>query len=447
MTKVTDPALLAQLNGSTKVTDPALLAQLNGDAPQEPSLGDKLAKRAVTALTSTTPAFETPAQLAGAAGDVEGAVASTITPGIVKRYGKEALDAVADTKVGRAVSSGAKSVGKFGEENPVIGTPARIAGNLMGADIGAQALGKVAVGADAAKDAVKSGIQNTAGKAAEFHASDSALARGYKARTPEMLKKSEAAMKVEGDTLFKAARAAKERVTPEMAIAGQKKLETDLAKETGKIDPSLHGQTRVILDDMKASAKSGMDFEDIDIFRRRLREVERAGGEDGNKAGDAIELLDKQIAKTNGGAAWNKARDQWAKAKKFETISDIVRKSDGDINKAKKALRDLADNPKKNWGFNEQERAAIKHAGEYGTGESLLNFAGKFGFDVNAGNVKGSLGGTLGTIAALGAHTAGALPVVGTIAKTGQRYLGQAKIEDLLQNLESGGAALQKKAP
>lgn len=443
MTQVTDPALLAQLNGPTKVTDPSILAQLNGAEAPAPGLGDKLKTRLVNEVAGPArdPNYgflDTMKNLGGAAGDVESSVASAVTPGVVKKYGKEAVDAAADTKAGRAIGSAAQSVSKFEDEHPSIGKPVRAVGSVLGATAGAEGLASGASAANMGKDAVVSGARKAATAASDFHAADSALARGYKSRTPEMLKKSTDTMKAESSATFKAARAAGDIVPPHVGEPLVADLEKSLIEQHGKIDPDLHSGTRGVLDSMAEKAKKGMDLEDVDNFRSRLREIAEGGGKDADKAGAAIDMIDKKIASTKGSETWNKARDQWAKAKKFETISDIVRKSDGDINKAKKALRDLAGDPKKNWAFNEQERAAIKQAGEFGTAESLLNFAGKFGFDVSSHGVRGSLGGTIGSIATLGAHSAGVLPVVGTVAKSAQNLLGRSKIEDLLQHIEHG---------
>lgn len=286
--------------------------------------------------------------------------------------------------------------------------------------------------------AAASGVKDVAGKAVDSVAGDSALAKGYKARNSEALKSSTDAMKKASSKTYRAARAAGDTIPPEQGVSLVEKLRSGLTDEHGKIDPKLHSQTNDVLTDMEEHAKKGMDLEDVDNYRSRLREIADKGGKDGDKAEAAIDMMDKKVLSTPGSETWNAARKQWAKAKKFETIADIVRKSDGDINKAKKALRDLAENPKKNWAFTKEERDLIKKTGDFTTAESLLNLGGKFGFDVSSSGVKGSLGGTIGSLAALGAHSAGIIPVAGTVAKAGQNMLGRGKIEDLLQGIEKG---------
>lgn len=133
MTKVTDPALLAQLNGPTKVTDPAILAQLNDAAEPEKGLGEKLTDRAAKALGSEN-IIEVPIQAAKGAGDVLGSAASEITPNFVKKYGKEAASALADTRVGRAAQYDAERIGEFGERNPAVGKPLELVGAVTGVE-------------------------------------------------------------------------------------------------------------------------------------------------------------------------------------------------------------------------------------------------------------------------------------------------------------------------
>lgn len=320
------------------------------------------------------------------------------------------------------------------------GTPDAIA--AMTAMVpGAKPAAKVATkAAEVIGEKTVSGIKSGAERAKE---SVSDISTGFKAREKEARDIAASNMKRDSGATFKKARAAGISAPPEIAGKLVSHVENTVA-ETGKNDPNLHGGTMQILSDMKEASKKGFTLEDADIYRRRLREIANKGGEDGHKASAAIDAIDESLENTKGNEVWTQARNQWAKARKFETISDALEKAGGDTNKIKSQLTKVLDSRKLTRGMNEDELAALKNAAKYSTPEWLARMAGVFGFNLNKGI---SSPGTAIPGAELlyggAAHNPAVLPVV--IGATGARYLGnlaaKGKGEKLLQTIERGKTA------
>jgi len=211
----------------------------------------------------------------------------------------------------------------------------------------------------------------------------------------------------------------------------------------------LHGDTLSVLKDFKGrAAKGNMGLEELDQYRQLFSDVVRkntdvagAVNADGMLASKAIRGIDDSVEKLGridikGGSteaidALNAGRKAYAKARKFEQVSDILRKADGDPNKIKAGLARLANNPKKLRGFSPVEINAIKEASRQTATEGLLKSLGKFGFDLGTATTFGNtalpvLGGVLGTPA---------LTAAGTAARVGQKYLARGKAEQLLKTI------------
>jgi len=457
MTKVTDPALLAQLNG-TKVTDPAILAQLNGTAEPEPGLGKKLEDRATsiakTAFDPQSTALDTAAasvkQGSGAVGDVVQSIASEVTPGFVKKLGKEAVSSLANTRVGRAAQYDAQKASEFGGRNPSIGKPASAVASVIGAEAGTEGLeagGKLA--AKGTASAAKTAEKNILGAKEGVDL----LREGMRARTPEMLANATENIAREGHQSFDAMRKSGVSLPPKLASALAGKIQGDVA-EMGVLNPQIHGSTISILKQMKNDAQNGMSVEKLHQYRKLLRGAEkkelRAGNDEGALAAQrAIGSMDQAIEdiKIKGGSEEGSAAIQsmqngiktWAKMRKFDTISDAVERANGDPDKLKTALKKIYDSDKLSRGFTKEEKAALKAASENTTAESLLKMVGKFGFDIS----KGVQGNKAPFWAGVGAHLLGAptpgsvaLMGAGTAARYGQKLAERAKTERLLKLIE-----------
>lgn len=121
---------------------------VTSDEKKGPGIGEKLESRATNVLKSIANPKNTildtgtdfVKQTAGAYGDVEKSIASEVTPDILKRYGKDAGEYVADSRVGRIASSTANKMEKFGEEHPSIGKPASAVMGVIGAQAGGEGL-------------------------------------------------------------------------------------------------------------------------------------------------------------------------------------------------------------------------------------------------------------------------------------------------------------------
>lgn len=132
----------------------------------------------------------------------------------------------------------------------------------------------------------------------------------------------------------------------------------------------------------------------------------------------------------------NQGRRQYQQASKFEDVSDILTKADGDPNKIKSGLTRFLNNENNTRGWSDAEKAALKNAASGSGTEKLLKMFGKFGFDpgnsLTMGNtVAPVIGGAVGGLGA---------PVGGTIARVGQKLAARGKAQNLLDTLQNGGS-------
>jgi lysozyme len=228
---------------------------------------------------------------------------------------------------------------------------------------------------------------------------------------------------------------------------------TQALKASGPLNKKIHGQTLSVVKDLKALAKKGqLGLEEIDQYRQLFGDL---AGDFNNKAnartaGILRDAIDDSLDGLSDGAfsagskdalgALKEGRAAFARSRKFETVADIVKKSDGDANYVKRELTKLLNNPKKVRGFNTDERKALAEAAKLGGGEALLKIAGKFGFDTaRLGAGAGAIMGSAGGAALGGASGAAIVPAIGTGARYGQKLLARGKAENLLRVIEQGG--------
>ena len=153
--------------------------------------------------------------------------------------------------------------------------------------------------------------------------------------------------------------------------------------------------------------------------------IEKLSPSDLNSSGtDAIQLL-------------NQARKEWKIFKKFQKITNIVEKADGDANKTKAAFKRFVNNKKNLRGFSAQEQDALRTAAKSNTSEDVLKSLGKFGFDASntALPVLSVLGGSLAGSPVSGVVTVSA----GTAARKLQKLVANGKVEDALSLIQQGG--------
>ena len=244
-----------------------------------------------------------------------------------------------------------------------------------------------------------------------------------------------------------------------LSKGGSQKVLTNLdaaLAQAGTLNKRIHGNAISVVQDLKKLAQKGeLGLEELDQYRQLFGDM---AGDIGNKSNarvasimrgaidHTLDNLDDAAFKTGGADAINAlklGRSEYARGRKFEAISSIIEKSGGDANKLKRDLTSLLNNPKKTRGFSPDELTALKDAAKQTTGEGLMKMVGKFGFDLGSGRAIGNTALPLlgGGAAAFGAGTgAGALvPVVGTAARQGQKYLARGKAENLLKVIEQGG--------
>ena len=276
------------------------------------------------------------------------------------------------------------------------------------------------------------------------------IGEGFSARSPEALQEAAAIMRKESSEAYTKMREMDARISPEAIKTLSNDVGQQLAKK-GLLNPRLHGDTLSVLKQLQQASKNGISLEALDQHRRLLSGVINknrvSNKEDAEMARTAISAIDEAVDKikpdqlTNSKAAQElkTARATWAKARKFEMISDIVEKSEGDPNRMKTLLSQLANNDAKTRGFTMEEKNALKEASQNTTTEGLLKMAGKFGIKLGSGRAAA----TGNVLPALEVGVAGAkkgIPAVlgGTIAKYGQNQIAKAKTERLLKAIEKG---------
>lgn len=348
--------------------------------------------------------------------------------------GAKGAKALAKVGAGLGAAGGATEGGKDLEENAKNTAIGAVEGAVMAPAV--PALAKGAVGA------VKGA--NETGKM---------MMEGYGARSHPQLKEAAGKIRDEADEHYATMRSENARIAPEHAQKLLQDAGKDLSKELSDIN---HPSTVKALRRLQEDAKNGIDLERLDQHRRVLSGVvnnNRVGKpEDARMAGRAINAIDDAVDKlkpehlsTNSKKAidaLNSGRATWSKARKFETVTDAIEKADGDPNKLKSLLDNLANNKKKTAGWTQAEKDALREAARNTTAEGLLKMAGKFGIDIGSGRAAAK-GNALPALEAIGGASiaGGGVPAFGAIAggtaaKYGQKLAARGKTERLLQTIE-----------
>ncbi len=231
------------------------------------------------------------------------------------------------------------------------------------------------------------------------------------------------------------------------------KITNNLNEELAKIDliPEFNPKTIAVVREIERAAESGkLNLDKLDQYRRLLR---AAKDEDVVAAGAVRRAMDKAVNSltpddfSQGGTEavnlLNKFRSEYTKASKFEDISEILVKADGDPNKIKAGLTRFMQNTDNTKGWSDIEKDALKNAARTGFGEKLLKMGGKFGIDLGTsttpGNTVAPIVGSIFGSGAAGMTGAAVVPLAGTVARQGQKYLARGKAEELLRIIENGG--------
>lgn len=373
-----------------------------------------------------------------------------------KLYGKDPHDA-AEKAAFDATDKKLKSQEGAGVGNAV----ARFAGdplNYVGGAFAKEAkLGEKAI--EAAKEAGKN-----IGEGGKI------IKEGYHARTPEVLDNVALKYEAAAGKHFSDMRKSGVTMKPEITMKAAENVEKALTlPEKGKLNPHLHGETMKVLADMKNHATKGFDVEDLDQYRRRLSEVagkaRRAGNnEDAKKASDAIEAIDEQfenMKKTPGLPpdvaksidSLQSAQKIWSARRKFETLSDAIKRGEGDPNKIASEFDKILHNPKLHRGFTDEQMKAVEAVAKNTTTEGLLKMAGKFGITVGTGRAAatGNIIPALEVIGGTMVHGAGlpgyAAVLGGTAAKQVYKYGKAGKAERALKSIGADEALGAETSP
>lgn len=469
---VTDPDILAKLNGGEpkKVIDPSILAKLDGasdSSPKPESVTSDVAKTAASmperfgaGIAMALPnivnqAVAGPQYLGrGIAENVDKAIGIDPQPrgeiwqpfysseDVLQKLPEPLRPHTPTTLAGHATDElgnilsqivGAKSNAEKGAtiKNVAgkIGESGLLKDEASGGNIGA---------------AIKSGAKN-------IGEGVGTMKTGFNARSSEALEQGIKAMEGEASNHFAAMKGV--GVSPEISVKVFDHIDKAV-RENREIDPDLHKDYVNVIERMKEKAKAGMTLGQIHNQRKLLRDVETKNYLSNKPVADvarqAIDAMDEALetAKHKGGSAEGAKGVQgmqngiakWAEARKFETVANIINKSQGDPNKLKNAFKSLLNNKKQMRGFTKEEKALIKEASENTNAESLMSMAGKMGIGVNKG-VAGNTIPWLPFVTTFYAHSAtpymAALTAGGTGAKYGQKLMARGKAENVLKAIEN----------
>lgn len=385
---------------------------------------------------------------------------SSITPDAIEQPIREAvgngITRLGNTYIGNTVRGAADEVSQaysqFAQNNPRAARNVEATANLgMVAPIGRAIKGAAVAGTPLAVQGAQALGKTSKAVALSPINEAKTLVKGAMARDVEGLELASQAIKDRSTAAYQRMRSVGARFTPQTS----KQISQDVLgalQGSGVLNKHLHGKIIGITDDFANEMASGaVDLESLDQWRRLYADV--AGNhldpDSARKASIIVDAIDDSVDRltpanlANGSPdavdALKTGRSEWHRYKKFQMISDIVRKSDGDANYLKRELKKLSDNPRKVRGFTVDEVRALKDASRLSGSEGLYKMLGKFGIDLGNSRIGNTALPVIGGIAAgvgAGAGTGFALPAVGTAARQAQKYKARAKTETLLREIE-----------
>lgn len=352
----------------------------------------------------------------------------------------------ADTSAGSAIANSLRSGGTASRI-----AKGALAGSASGAAYGAGSAnyGKSEEGAQqgAITGALTGGAIPAAG-AALSDVGNTALnvAKGAFAKSPEALQDIAQKFKNNAGDLYNQMRQVGATFKP-AATQGFLIPDIDSAIAKNNFIPALNPKTLAIIDDLKQKASQGdLGLDQLDQYRRLLGRV--GGSEDGVSAGAARKIIDDFVNNANASHLsngstdainlLNQGRKQYQQASKFEDISDILTKADGDPNKIKSGLTRFLNNENNTKGYSDSEIAALRSAASRSGTEQIMRGLGTFGFDL--GSTKNIAFPALASGGAILAPGAGIPAVVGgTIARQANKLSARGGAENLLNTIQNGG--------
>lgn len=414
-------ALLPEFLGGTNEVSPELADELsNARANTQKDLAGQMEQNPVTSVAS---------QIAGAM--LTGGAGASTKAG--KTVGNFIRSGNIGARVAKGALAGAASGGVYGYGSGVDGerNDSAYRGSVLGAGLGAAApvLGYAISGAGNA-------------------------AKGVVARNGDKLDKAISSMKEKSAQSYQKMRSNGAEFSPQASQNILNKISTTLSSD-GRLNPKLHDKTLAVFEEIQNDIGSNnLSLEGLDQWRQVLGDIasNQTDKVNARKAGLMIDAIDESVgalkhsdlSKGSRAAvdALNSARKQWASARKFEMVADVLKRADGDPNKIKSGLKSLLNSKKAVRGFSPAEYKSLQNAARYTSGEGIIKAIGKFGFDLGTSQTMGNTALPVLSGLAVGASNGGlgvAVPVIGTAARVGQKMLARGKAEDLLKVIESGG--------
>lgn len=276
------------------------------------------------------------------------------------------------------------------------------------------------------------------------------LIKGITARNPEELNQASSGLKSNAGGIYTDMRKAGAILNENSASSLSQTIDNALSKNLfiPQLNPKTLGIVQHLKDEISKGAGIGLD--QLDQYRRLLLRV--GGSEDGVSAGMVRKAIDNSVNQltdadlSQGGREaidlLNKGRASYAQAAKFEELSDLVAKANGDPNKIKAFLSRFVNDDSNLIGHSPDEINAIRYAANTGMGENLLKAFGKFGFDFGKNGTGNTVLPVLASLGKVGgaALVPGGIPVVaaGTLARHGYKYIARGKAEKMLDYVQGG---------
>lgn len=234
-----------------------------------------------------------------------------------------------------------------------------------------------------------------------------------------------------------------------------------MAKKEG-LDKDLHPDSTAALRKI-LEAKGQKTLSEVETLRKVAKDAQGSlKSADKRLAGRIVDELDEYIDNLGGAdivagdavkaKALKEARGLYSRAKKAETLEDLVSRAElsapnfsasGMENALRTEFRNLAKNKKQMRMFTAAERAAIRRVAQGGKAENALRFIGKFApTGVVSGTLAGGLATTLMGPAGLGVPAAG---LAGRYGATRLTMRNVRKADELVRRGPEAANALAKK--
>jgi hypothetical protein len=219
------------------------------------------------------------------------------------------------------------------------------------------------------------------------------------------------------------------------------------------IDPQVDTEAMAVIRRLQNTAYAPQSLEELDLTRQFLASAKASGGRSGKFAGEALALFDDYIdnltindlssTKKPGVAikALENARAGYAKAKKIETLEDLLTSAElrGEVNYTQAGVeqgirqktRALVENPKQMRYFTKGEQEMLRSVAKGGPINNMLRWVGK----VSPSSIVGLGAGTYVVGSSLGPAAAAAVPIIGAGAKAASEALLRNRYENAMRTI------------